>query len=53
MGGGGGIEQKVLFRTGWNHIFFVSGFIKDRGRKVSSKCHLFSSDVNQENEEAE
>ena len=32
--------------------FLCLVLFKDRGRKVSSKFHLFLSDVNQENEEA-
>ena len=28
-GGVGGVEQKILFETGWNRIFRVSGFIQE------------------------
>ena len=28
-GGAGGVEQKILFGTGWNRIFRVSGFIQE------------------------
>ena len=42
-GGVGGVEQNTLFRTGWNRIFCVSGFIQEWVTQGESKISSFVS----------
>ena len=39
--GKGGVKQKILFRTGWNCIFCVPGFIQGWGTQGDSKISSF------------
>ena len=50
--GGGGIEEKILFRAGWNSAFVCLVLFKDWGRRVSPRIYFFVSVVKQGNEEA-
>ena len=49
--GGVGVEQKVFFGLAKITYFVFLVLLKDRGCRVSSRFHLFVSDVNQGNKE--